>query len=412
MNTSLAPETLADPTAYQHRLKRVLGTYSLEKPGPLLVCIGGMHGNEPAGVKAFLNVYDYLMEHNVFMHGKVVGLSGNLGALKVGKRFLKKDFNREWTAHNILSIQHDRDTREYPEAKEQHALLKEIRELLRYEDGPIYFIDLHTTSSKSQPYVTINDTLRNRKLGTQYPLPLVLGIEEYLVGTALSFINQLGPVAIGFEGGQHDDPVAVDNLEAIIWLSLQNVGCLSKQHIPNRNHYMELLNRQAADKEHVFEVRYRHDVRGLRHFKMLKGFTNFQSVHKLELLASDEVGLIYAPEAGRIFMPLYQKQGDDGFFIIRPIKKFWLEVSAFLRKTRFHQFLHFLPGVSRYNGLAYTIVVNSHIAKWYVKDFFHLMGFRINRQEGKYMIFIKREFDVKGPKEYNGTQTVFADHRR
>ena len=31
---------------------RVIGRYEGERPGPLMVCIGGVHGNEPAGVVA------------------------------------------------------------------------------------------------------------------------------------------------------------------------------------------------------------------------------------------------------------------------------------------------------------------------------------------------------------------------
>ena len=35
------------------------------------------------------------------------------------------------------------------------------------------------------------------------------GIEEYLNGPLLSYINELGYVAFGFEGGQHDDISAI-----------------------------------------------------------------------------------------------------------------------------------------------------------------------------------------------------------
>ena len=39
--------------------------------------------------------------------------------------------------------------------------------------------------------------------------PIVLGIEEYLQGPLLSYINTLGYVSLGFESGQHDNKQAI-----------------------------------------------------------------------------------------------------------------------------------------------------------------------------------------------------------
>ena len=33
-------------------MERIIGKYTQGLPGPLLVCIGGMHGNERAGIRA------------------------------------------------------------------------------------------------------------------------------------------------------------------------------------------------------------------------------------------------------------------------------------------------------------------------------------------------------------------------
>ena len=32
--------------------KRIIGKYTGEDRGPLLICLAGMHGNEPAGIQA------------------------------------------------------------------------------------------------------------------------------------------------------------------------------------------------------------------------------------------------------------------------------------------------------------------------------------------------------------------------
>jgi succinylglutamate desuccinylase len=53
---------------------------------------------------------------------------------------------------------------------------------------------------------------------------------------------------------------------------------------------------------------------------MQPDYKNFQAVEKGELLALDKHGEIRADEDGLILMPLYQKQGDDGFFLVRRIE--------------------------------------------------------------------------------------------
>jgi succinylglutamate desuccinylase len=50
-------------------------------------------------------------------------------------------------------------------------------------------------------------------------------------------------------------------------------------------------------------------------FKMFPGFQNFSPIRKGEPLATDRHGIVYAPNGGCILMPLYQGQGNDGFFI-------------------------------------------------------------------------------------------------
>ena len=50
------------------------------------------------------------------------------------------------------------------------------------------------------------------------------------------------------------------------------------------------------------------------------GYRNFQRVHKGDLLGRDIEGDVIAPHSGYIMMPLYQKQGEEGFFITKDIE--------------------------------------------------------------------------------------------
>ena len=90
-------------------------------------------------------------------------------------------------------------------------------------------------------------------------------------------------------------------------------------------------------------------------------------------------------------MPLYQKKGEDGFFLIRRVNWIWLQLSAMLRHTQIHQLLHFLPGIHQCHDKSETLVVNHNIAKYYVIEFFHLLGYRRKRKIGQYMLFTRRE---------------------
>jgi len=390
---------IQQPPSLSSKLKidRILGSYSKDINGPTLVCICGMHGNEPSGVEAFQHVFDHIRDKNPPFKGSMIGLVGNIPAISKGKRFINMDLNRAWTADRIEKILNNSRQEETVEAREQKDLMQEINRTINNKSGPVYFIDLHTTSSQSQPFISINDTLRNRKFAMKYPLPIVLGIEEYLEGTLLSYINELGHIALGFEAGQHDDPVSIANHEAIIWLMLSFCGCLSNNNDVNVRSSYNILAKNIVHRKKVFEIRHRQAVAINEKFRMNSGYTNFQPIKRNEVLASNISGDIKAKEQGEIFMPLYQAQGEDGFFIIRQIKRFWLTVSEVLRKTRFHRFLHLLPGVGMYRGLKHTLVVNTKIARWYVVEFFHLMGFRKKRRESDLMIFTKRVYDVDEP---------------
>jgi succinylglutamate desuccinylase len=73
----------------------------------------------------------------------------------------------------------------------------------------------------------------------------------------------------------------------------------SEQHMPPR---LKFLYRQAVASD--------------SEFFMLPGFVNFMPVKKGQPLARTRHGIIESPFDGLILMPLYQNQGDDGFFIV------------------------------------------------------------------------------------------------
>ncbi len=127
---------------------------------------------------------------------------------------------------------------------------------------------------------------------------------------------------------------------------------------------------------------------------MKKGFENFETIKKDEVLAVSDGLEIYAQEGGRIFMPLYQKLGEDGFFILSSISKFWLAASLTARKLKVNHMLRLIPGVKKDPDNNYTLIVDPHIAIFMTKRVFHLFGYRQQIFKDDKLHFIKRDRNI------------------
>jgi succinylglutamate desuccinylase len=202
---------------------------------------------------------------------------------------------------------------------------------------------------------------------------------------------------MGVEAGQHDRESSVDHHEAVLWLALIAAGMLEPEAVPERSRYRALLLDATRGIPRITEVRHRHSVDPEDEFRMEPGFVNFQPVQKGRLLARDLTGEIHARETGRLLLPLYQGQGDDGFFLGREVRPFWLKVSWLLRRLRFDHVVSLLPGVRRHPEQARTLVVDTRIARWYPLEVFHLLGYRKRRQVGDVLIVSRRVFDFDPP---------------
>lgn len=373
-------------------VERFLGTIKGNEKSPSVIIIGGIHGNEYAGIFALHKVIEEIKKSKINFNGNFYALSGNLNSLKKNVRFDHVDLNRIWTHEDINYLKLSGTTIS-ADINEQIEIYDIIKDILSKDKGPFYFIDLHTTSSETKPFITISDSLNNRKFSSGFSLPIVLGIEEFLDGPLLSYINEFGHVALGFEGGQHTDPKSVDNCEAFIWLSLVKSGCIAKKEIKNLTFYEHLLSEYVKIKQ-FYEINYRYLIKKSENFKMLSNFQNFDKINKGQVLALSNNRPMKAPMNGLIFMPLYQDQGKDGYFIITKISKFWLWLSILLRKLKLDQVLRLLPGIKKDKLNNYTLIVNPKTAKFLASEIFHLFGYRKKLVKDQKLYFIKRDRKV------------------
>jgi succinylglutamate desuccinylase len=376
---------------------RVLGRFD-EGPGdtPFLVCVAGLHGNEPAGVLALERVFAKLVTRGVALAGRFVGLAGNRKALAAGRRFLEQDLNRIWSRPRLARIAAGPP---FPVAEDDElaqlwahleAVLQEVPAQRRRR---IFLLDLHTASGPGPAFTVLDDTLPNRRFALELEVPVVLGIEEELEGTMMHLLCDWGITAVGFEGGRHDDPAAVDRAEAAVWVALAFSGVLAGDPGGEVARSRRLLQEASDDLPRVVEVRHRHAITPIDEFRIRAGVAGFQPVAVGDVLAHDRRGPVTASEPGLVLMPLYQDQGDDGFFLVRPVRPVWLQISAVVRRLRLERVIHWLPGVERHPDRPGSFRVDRRIARWVALELFHLLGFRREGPPGRILVFSRRAGD-------------------
>lgn len=364
-------------------------------PGPLLIATTALHGNERAGVPAIQTVLKYLNENRPPFRGTFMGLMGNLAAYEANQRFMVRDLNRKWSDADIKAILSHPQTYTAPEDIEQRALLDWIHRLHAQRQGqsPMVFMDLHSTSAQSVPFCGIADTLINRPFALALPIPTVLGLEETIDGSMLGYLSDLGHVTVAVEGGQHEDPATVENLIACLWIGLVTAGCIAARDVPDYNAHVKRLKALCHSLPRIVEIRYRHVVTANDQFEMNPGFVNFQSIGARQWLAQDRQGPINALESGLILMPLYQSQGEDGFFVVKRVHPFWLWLSAWLRKLGAQHVLPYLPGIRRHPTLHDHFIADETVTRFFLVELLHLFGYRKRQQLNQQLIFSRRQAD-------------------
>lgn len=307
--------------------KRIIGEYTGSHRGPLLVALAGIHGNEPAGIQA-LDILFKLLEvepesnPDFLFSGKIIGLRGNIAALETGQRFIHKDLNRQWTPSNIERIKATPFDRLDAEDRELRELLWLIEERISaYQPERVVLIDLHTTTAHGGIFTIATDDPESIRIGMELHAPVITGMLQGIHGTTLHYFNnehfEPQTAAVCFESGQHEENLSVNRAIAALTNCMRTIGCVRADDVENRHD--ELLIEYSRDLPKLAQLIMCHRIREEDGFRMLPDYKNFQEVKKGELLAYDRHGAIRAEEDGRILMPLYQKQGDDGFFLIRPV---------------------------------------------------------------------------------------------
>jgi len=300
-------------------LNRVIGLIEGRDEGPTVAAIGGIHGNEPDGVKALEEIIENLKPKSEHFNGRFLALRGNIKALEQQVRFIDEDMNRIWLPSII------EDIRQTPERELASSERRETKKLLNILDQfipsqsnhPVIIADLHSFSAEGGMFAITAPNPAHIRLFNKLHVPLVFGIEKALKGAALRFYQNRGYVTFVIEGGQHQNEMTVKNNAATVLAMLDEIGCVDTADLPAFSRHEKYLREQNELLPPQVELAYQHRIEPNDNFKMQAGFKNFQPVKKGDWLAEDQSGKIFAQTNGYILMPLYQAQGNDGFFIVK-----------------------------------------------------------------------------------------------
>lgn len=299
-------------------MNRILGIRDCGEPGPLVILVGGIHGNETTGIYAIENVFRSLEEWDIKVKGKLVGLMGNVRAFEKNVRYQDYDMNRCWTDSFVQSlIDNMQESHFQAEDLEVLDLLSELEKFSKGDYTEKILVDLHATSSDNGNFVVIPADEADRPVVRSLQLPTVVDLEKYLEGTLLEFMHHRGFTAFAFEGGLIGSQRSLNLHTSGVWEIIYACGMVERQHDHEFSKYEKIIASFVNNLPHKVSVLYHHKIQPGDQFSMYPGFENFGPVKKGQLLASDMKGEIRAKEDGLIFMPLYQDLGDDGFFIVQ-----------------------------------------------------------------------------------------------
>ena len=310
-----------------HKIEeRLIGVFDEGHRGPLIIMLGGIHGNERAGITALeylikMLEVEHITNETFRFTGRLLAMKGNIKALKSGQRYINRDLNRMFRNDLLQSVL----TKNREERKDEEQELVEIIDLIKnsiadYHPDKIFVLDLHTTTASGGIFTIINASSEALQIGLDLRAPVIEGFLDGVKGTILHYLNadnlHQNCTALCFEAGQHEDPLAVNRCIAAAVNFLSTVGAVEKMHIEPRHH--RILHEYAVGHPVHCRLIYTHKIMEGDRFLMEPGFKNFDDVQQGQLLAHDINGPVYAPSGGKLLMPHYQEQGEDGFFIVVP----------------------------------------------------------------------------------------------
>jgi succinylglutamate desuccinylase len=260
--------------------------FDSKKPGPNLVIMAGVHGDETCGLKAF----DAILPTFKPLQGRVIFIIGSPRAVDVGRREFEGNLNRMFRSDpEITDV--ERNTYEYKRSRELMPILKKADALL----------DIHSSTTEQTIPFTICEK-QSFEVVAQLPVEVVVsGIDALHPTGTDAFVNQSGGLGICIECGNHTDPNATNTaIEAISkFLSYFNVTNKKSSHPVNKQRFVNA--------EWIYKNKNR--------FTLSKDFQEFERIRKDAIIGLDGAEQIEAPYDGVILFPHNREESNTEAFL-------------------------------------------------------------------------------------------------
>lgn len=247
------------------------------RPGPTLLVLGGVHGDEPCGVEL---VERTASEPSAFAprRGKIVCALGNPAAIAAKKRFVTHNLNR-------LFLPSDEGN---PCTCPEHERARQLRPLLRSAD---VLLDIHASyTPKSEPFLICERNALPIVLGV--PVPTVcFGFDAVQPGGTDYFMNAAGKIGICVECGYLGD-ASNDIAERSLLAVMRGMGMADGDGVGDA-------------KKTLLEATLLYVTR--ENFRVASPFADFDRVRRGEIighdgaepvLAEDDASILFARDCG------------------------------------------------------------------------------------------------------------------
>ena len=263
-------------------------------PGPRLLFLGGVHGDENPGILALSRLLEELHAGKIrLLRGKVtIAARVNAAAAKRGVHLVDENLNRIVKRHDS------------PATHEQN-LANELTALIDAADA---VLDLHGTPAPTRPFVFLDDE-SNRSwaeaLGADY---LLLGWPElYAAGvvvTTTEYAQSAGKRALTVEAGQNDDAASAAAGRMFALRTLAHFGLIAP---------MSPVPAARA-------LRLTRIVHRAREGKFSRAWSNFDPVNEGEVIARYANGTeVTSPDEGFMIMPYEGAAiGEEWYYLAVP----------------------------------------------------------------------------------------------
>jgi succinylglutamate desuccinylase len=175
-----------------------------------LIVIGGVHGNEPAGIRAIERLSTLIENDDWKVDCSIYGLIGNPRAVEKNVRFVDENLNRAFGRSIQGSYEHTR-------AQEIGMWLAHLAQ----RHPRAHLLDLHSVSiGETCMAITLQDA-QKKVLQSVSPIPFkLIAPPEVIPGTLVGYAESLGMTGLVIECGNHSSPhgesVAMEHIERVL----------------------------------------------------------------------------------------------------------------------------------------------------------------------------------------------------